>query len=511
MNNVHDFVVNHPEIITFPMYAGGMYLIGKGPAVISLPTTLLLAIYDKVRHTPSSSPQRIFAERCAIVVASTMICKLFLHLYPLSSPYNISFGKTVVCSAYGIGVCVVHFFVTKEKECLRRMWHDCQRCPIMCLIWPIEKWKHHIEQGRPYDEAVGMFLIKNSTKDFLEELKKDFPMPKSHEEWDKYTTNQILWLRLLYTEEIQKDYEENNLQDSILYYLAPKHGTCGLIDLHWLTDICENLTQERYDEMKDDPVLKSIFKRLFLRLGGVLFQEEQGMNGEGFLELYQELYQLDQSEKMPLPPWAQSPKDVDVKTFYDDMTHLEKSLYLKMLSEQKENWSQMSCGLRSAIVSFTIGSTFNDFTFKHIKTNPKSLKGVRVPCLENLSMSDLEKILKRIPKSKMMERHMVANQIKVLAEQNPDLPLAQDSERMQLVKKYASQESKMKEHERENTRTQEAYAGKHEEEEAVPSFSSAERDRDMESQSLSTQEKTYWMSQARTPEEMAYVLSMGGY
>jgi len=434
---VYNFFFNHPGIISSTTYVVGMFSMGSAGAVISLPTVLFLAIYDRVRYTPSASRQRILAERCTIVVISTMSCKIFWRLCFPSSPYNISWKRTGICLAYGVAVCIVHFVAARRRESFLRLCHDFQRCPIICLAWHPEEWERYIKQGMPYYEAAEMFLGECCMRDVLEEIKEGFVNPEfwSCEEWDKCERNQLLWLRLMYIRELEES--EEKLQDSMTYYLIQKYNMCGMLEFAWLLDKYDkkNLAENRYEEMKNDPFLKSLLKR-FYKYGCEIFFLNKVESR--FVEAY---YQLAKMEKMPSPPWMQSPERVDAEAF-NAMSAVEKCAYIvcRIAYEEEENrnWRQASRELRSVIFNYLLGG-FAGFLFERVRNNPEFFKGIRVLYIDNLSEPDFLKILEKASEQDRVERWFVAEKLKMVAEQNPDSALAQNYTRMRLLDKYASQ------------------------------------------------------------------------
>jgi len=192
----------------------------------------------------------------------------------------------------------------------------------------------------------------------------------------------------------------------------------------------------RCEEIKNNPVLKELFKK-FCRYGWKdSFQEK-------YPQISQLCEELEQKGEMPSSPsWIQSPESVDPETF-NSMSEMEKTLCIDKISSickadmEAGIESQLSCATRSFFVNYTLG---NKDVFEVIRYVPKFFEGVSVSCIEKLSILDLEKILKRMSKKdEAEERYVFANQMKLIMQQNPDSPLARDHLRMQWLDRYASQ------------------------------------------------------------------------
>jgi len=238
MHKVRNFIEEHPGVVTSMICIGGICVMGKGPAVISLPTILFLATHNKVRCASSSDHQRILAERCAIVCVSAIICKIFLYLHSPSSSYNISLEKTGMCLALGGLGCVMHFLVEKNKEYFQHRGHDFQTCPITCLAWSPGEWEYHIRHGLSCNESVGSILHTNCMEDVLEDLGKRVTKPKSYEEWCNCEKNQFPWVRLIHLVEFKEvsESDEAGPKDDLMFQVVQKYDMCGLLDFIWLAE-----------------------------------------------------------------------------------------------------------------------------------------------------------------------------------------------------------------------------------------------------------------------------------
>jgi len=414
MNRTQNFFNEHSIIVAHVVYAGVMCLMGGKPmAAISLPTTLFLVIHDGVRSS-SSSGKKIFIERCAIIVVPTIGSKIFWHLRSPSSPHNISLTKTGMSIAYGATVYGVHSFVTQKRA--NSLHRDFQDFPVTCLAWDVEEWERKINQDLPYSESALKFLEKNR-----QELQAKFPMPNSSEEWVKLPKNKALWIRTIHLEEFEK--KSNNaekLQDSLMYHFIQHFRTNGMLEIIWISEICEN--EAMYKKIKNDPFFEGLVKKIFSHFGEVLLTEERK-------NLFAWYHDLCKKGEVQLPTWKKSPDKIGVKDFYA-FSDMEKVAFLETASKEEKIWSCMGDDLRSAGFNFSLGWGAKSL-LKEINDPLKFLQGVGVPHIERLSIQDLEKILEK-------KEFDVADHLKLLAHANPDSALAQSSAHMQIVDKYTS-------------------------------------------------------------------------
>ena len=125
MNDVKNLCSKYSSAFIPVGYAIGGVLAGKTTAIMALYSIIPLIAHEKWRYDSSSSNQlKVFLERGAIFVASTISYKALWHLFLPSSSHNFPRQKAGTLLAYGGLLCGVRFLM--EYNSSKNLSQQCE-------------------------------------------------------------------------------------------------------------------------------------------------------------------------------------------------------------------------------------------------------------------------------------------------------------------------------------------------------------------------------------------------